>query len=140
VYEIIDNEVIIIEFDSGNYYSLQHTGTDVWRLIERGAGPADIAAQLGGLYNGPPAVIAEAVDRLLGELREENLIVPDEAPVSSDAPFESPPPANRPAFEPPALQKYTDMQELLILDPIHEVDEAGWPTMPADSAAPGRQV
>jgi hypothetical protein len=25
------------------------------------------------------------------------------------------------------LQKFTDMQELLLLDPIHEVDERGWP-------------
>ena len=30
-------------------------------------------------------------------------------------------------FEAPILQKYTDMQDLLLLDPIHEVDEAGWP-------------
>jgi hypothetical protein len=27
----------------------------------------------------------------------------------------------------PVLDKYTDMQELLLLDPIHEVDDAGWP-------------
>jgi hypothetical protein len=25
------------------------------------------------------------------------------------------------------LQKYTDMADLLLLDPIHEVDEQGWP-------------
>jgi hypothetical protein len=27
-------------------------------------------------------------------------------------------------FVPPILQKYSDMQELFMLDPIHEVDEA----------------
>jgi len=26
------------------------------------------------------------------------------------------------------LQKYTDMEELLQLDPIHEVDKFGWPS------------
>jgi hypothetical protein len=30
-------------------------------------------------------------------------------------------------FEKPGLQKYSDMQDLLLLDPIHEVDEMGWP-------------
>jgi hypothetical protein len=25
------------------------------------------------------------------------------------------------------LERYTDMQELLLLDPIHDVDESGWP-------------
>jgi hypothetical protein len=28
------------------------------------------------------------------------------------------------------LQKFTDMQDLLLLDPIHEVDESGWPRVP----------
>ena len=31
------------------------------------------------------------------------------------------------AYEHPVLQKYTDMEDLLLLDPIHDVDEAGWP-------------
>jgi hypothetical protein len=30
-------------------------------------------------------------------------------------------------FEMPKLSKYTDMEDLLALDPIHEVDEMGWP-------------
>jgi hypothetical protein len=25
------------------------------------------------------------------------------------------------------LERYTDMQELLLLDPIHDVDQTGWP-------------
>jgi hypothetical protein len=33
------------------------------------------------------------------------------------------------AFTQPVLEVYTDMQDLLLLDPIHEVDEeAGWPS------------
>jgi hypothetical protein len=27
----------------------------------------------------------------------------------------------------PLLRKYTDMRDLLLLDPIHDVDEQGWP-------------
>jgi len=27
----------------------------------------------------------------------------------------------------PVLERYTDMQELLLIDPIHDVDETGWP-------------
>ncbi len=27
----------------------------------------------------------------------------------------------------PIIEKYTDLEELLLLDPIHEVDESGWP-------------
>jgi hypothetical protein len=31
-------------------------------------------------------------------------------------------------FVTPCLQKYTDMEELLLIDPIHEIDEVGWPS------------
>ncbi len=34
---------------------------------------------------------------------------------------------DRPAFEAPVLESYSDMQDLLLLDPIHDVDDAGWP-------------
>ncbi len=30
-------------------------------------------------------------------------------------------------FEPPKLAKYTNMSDLLMLDPVHDVDEQGWP-------------
>ena len=36
----------------------------------------------------------------------------------------------KPLFESPNLQKYTDMQAMLWLDPIYEVDETGWPNTP----------
>jgi hypothetical protein len=29
--------------------------------------------------------------------------------------------------EPPRLERYTDMKDYFLLDPIHEVDTAGWP-------------
>ena len=29
-------------------------------------------------------------------------------------------------YEAPVLECYTDMQELLLLDPIHEVEETNW--------------
>ena len=35
-------------------------------------------------------------------------------------------------FEFPIIEKFTDMQELLLLDPIHEVDEKGWPHQAAE--------
>ena len=34
----------------------------------------------------------------------------------------------RPAFVAPALTRYTDVKDLLVLDPVHDVDEMGWPT------------
>ncbi len=41
-------------------------------------------------------------------------------------PLADPEPATR-DYEEPKLGKHTDMQELLLLDPVHEVGETGWP-------------
>jgi hypothetical protein len=46
--------------------------------------------------------------------------------------------SGRLSFTHPQLQKYTDMQELLLLDPIHEVEESGWPATACGSASPAR--
>ncbi|MCU1244771.1 MAG: hypothetical protein JWN02_681, partial [Acidobacteria bacterium] len=27
----------------------------------------------------------------------------------------------------PRLERYTDMQEIILLDPVHKVDSQGWP-------------
>jgi hypothetical protein len=49
-------------------------------------------------------------------------------------PFDSPAPIGTAEFHAPVLQVYSDMQDLLLLDPIHEVDATGWP-MPAPAAS-----
>jgi hypothetical protein len=69
---------------------------------------------------------ALAVNDFMDRLLAENLIQVDT--------LEEPLPAAIPAqltypdiFTAPALEKYNDMQDLLLLDPIHETDEQGWP-------------
>lgn len=77
---------------------------------------------------------------LVEELVTEGLLVTGEA--AAVAP-ESPPAApvgERPPFVRPILQKYTDMADLLLLDPIHEVDEQGWPHPRARMGEPGKDT
>jgi hypothetical protein len=80
-------------------------------------------------------LIEGAITALVTELLGEKLIIPRGAPDDSDGPSLEPAsaksdcsePAQPVKFEKCELIKYTDMQELLLLDPIHEVDETGWP-------------
>ena len=79
-------------------------------------------------YQDPKLEIRASIVGLISELLEEELIVPctdlgSVAPVESEVLSRE----GRTEFQRPVLRKFTDMQELLILDPIHEVDEAGWP-------------
>jgi len=132
VFETIDKEVIIIEFDSGNYYSLDKAGADIWNFIDKGESPDDIIEKLIRLYKGNRQDMEIAVHQLIDELEKENLIVTKKIGNSGNSSniseqFETDLETPLPVFEVPTLQKYSDMQELLLLDPIHEVDEKGWP-------------
>jgi coenzyme PQQ synthesis protein D (PqqD) len=131
-HETIDGEAVIINLDSGNYYSLVEVGSFIWSLIEKGASATDLQNSVIGTYQGNATDIDRGVQELLVQLEQENLIVPVDGAEGSDLAQlnEVPAPNNgheKPSFNPPLLQKYSDMQELLLLDPIHDVDDAGWP-------------
>ena len=120
--ESVDGEVLIVHLGTGNYYSARGSGEAIWQMF---AGGATVGEVVGAINGGAPASEASAaVERFLGTLQEEELLRPRSAeapPVAEAQPLA--------AFSEPLLEKYTDMQELLLLDPIHDVDEAGWPNV-----------
>jgi outer membrane protein assembly factor BamB len=129
VAETLDGEATIVDLDNGVYYALNESGTFIWDQLVAGAPVDAIAAALAEAYelNGddPAKVVAELVEQLNGQ----KLIVPGAGPAGG---AEAQPAANGSgrSYSRPQLNTYTDMQELLLLDPIHEVDESGWPNRP----------
>ena len=136
VQDTIDGEVVIVNLKNGSYYSLDKVGADIWSLLERGDPVDRIVEGIAQKYEGAQSEIAGAVQKLVMELQKEELVVPasQNTPPAPGAgvPAQTQPAAQRPRFVAPALQKYTDMQDLLLLDPIHDVDEKGWPTIRTD--------
>lgn len=134
IHETIDGEVIIANLDSGNYYSLDKVGADIWSLMEDSNAVGEVVEKVLEKYEGNGQDMEGAVNKFLAELCDEGIIVSDEAKgpeniEGHDARVETIPKTQRSGFELPTLHKYTDMQDLLLLDPIHEVDEMGWPSM-----------
>jgi hypothetical protein len=78
-------------------------------------------------YNGSAKVIEESLKELLTILQKEGLV---EVTSTKRTVSKSPQPIStgeKLKFVSPVLEKFSDLQELLLLDPIHEVDEEGWP-------------
>lgn len=127
-HEIIDGEAVIINLDSGSYYSLVEVGATVWDLLYQRAPVNEIVATIADKHEGDAADIDRAVRELIAQLQVEGLVVPDESAQPADyLPALSRNGHAKTPFKAPVLQKYTDMQELLLLDPIHDVDDMGWP-------------
>lgn len=136
IHEVFENEVVVVNLDSGRYYCVQDAGADIWHLMLEGQTLGAMAAGLTSRYDASDTEIAEAIGRLCQELCDEGLLVVAEG--AADAPRIVPHEQPRRRFAPPRLQTYTDMQDLLLLDPIHEVDAAGWPRARDDESGPSR--
>lgn len=130
--EIIDDEVIIINLDEGSYYSLLNTGVEIWQSIEKGFSGDEIIQDMIDRYDGNTEEITQGIEALMDELIAEEIIISganlsSEKKQFSSENINSKIEQKKIKFEVPKLQKYTDMQDLLTLDPIHDVDETGWP-------------
>jgi Coenzyme PQQ synthesis protein D (PqqD) len=126
VLETVDEETIIVNLDTGSYYDLNHTGGRLLAALGRGADLDGAVTHLAADYGVDRGALAEAAATLVGRLEEEGIIAAADADPDADRTVNGWAPPAKP-YEAPALSKYTDMQELLLLDPVHEVDGAGWP-------------
>jgi coenzyme PQQ synthesis protein D (PqqD) len=123
VSEVLDGEVIVIHLQSGTYYSMLASGADIWNALLSDHSVEEITDWLGRGAEEERGHIATEVARFVSELVAEKLIL------STDSDQNRRPDdlGTAPAFVTPELHIYTDMQELLLVDPIHEVTEEGWP-------------
>lgn len=123
IYEILDGEAVILNLDEGIYYSLNESGKEIWNSLSAGASFEKAVS----LFEpgGNDQTIRNELAKFIDELIKEKLIVPYEAAHKSEQKT-----YRKMQFETPVLHIYHDMKELLLLDPIHEVDQAGWPVAP----------
>jgi hypothetical protein len=128
VHETIDAESIIIDFDSGTYYSARNAANLIWLLLAEGSSTVYVVQRVVADYAGAPEEIEAAVRGFIAQLAQESLIVEiSNGQHQSTTQAASSTPSGQKPFIHPLLERYTDMQDLLLLDPIHEVDEQGWP-------------
>lgn len=132
--EVIDGEAVIMHLKSGKYYSAAASGGFIWRCIERQQPLDHVATLFAQQYAATPAQATAAVEAFVKQLMAEDLIrEAGSVAIERVGLAEVGDAAARKTFVGPTLNVYSDMQDLLLLDPIHDVDEVGWPT-PATSA------
>jgi hypothetical protein len=125
--EEFDGEFVLINFARGRYFSLRHSAVDVWRQFRNGASPAEVVERARERFALAGDDAREQLARCIQTLIDEDLLCEAEAagPVV-DA-------WSGAAWAAPSVEVYSDLQDLIVLDPIHEVDDAGgWPRRAAD--------
>lgn len=114
--KVIDGEAIILDVTRGAYYSMDGAGAVVWSCVELGLSVPAIARVLAERYEGTADQLQPHVEALTDHLLRENLVVQaGDGSVAGEPP--APPSGPRQTFTAPQLNKYTDMGDLLALDP-----------------------
>ena len=121
--EVMDGELVLVQFESGCYYSTRETGSDAWNLLKLGNTPRQVAEILAAHHRVDTAEVAAGVCAFTEQLVAEQLLVPTETP-ATEASSISPSAAS---YSAPVLEKFDDLAGQLLLDPIHEIDQSGWP-------------
>lgn len=127
--EEFDGEIVAINLDSGIYFSMKAPAS--WIFLDLCAGHS-VQTVLSffnadtNLYAAVDTFIREVV--LAGLLRKRSVTSAPETPPH----LASVPPTD---LVPPILESFGDMQSLLLLDPVHDIDEKlGWPAVPASDS------
>lgn len=125
VCEIFDNEVVAVNLDVGIYYSITGWSAKVWQMIQNGLSIEEMDQILTKFCN-DSVNINESLAKFAQELLDKNLIVLSSSLNKSqaiDLQFEQ-------VDKMPDLliEEFSDMQDILLLDPVHDVDESGWPS------------
>lgn len=126
--EVLDDEVVMIDLLHGIYYNVKGSGAVAWRCVVAGANTDQICQVLAGGAEVDPEM-ATAVGAFVAQLVSEGLVteVTDSTTEVEGVSLPVVDPAT--TFDPPVLERFDDMANVLLADPIHDVDpDKGWPS------------
>lgn len=112
--KVIDDEAIVININTGAYFSLDGVGAAVWTLIETGCNIQQMVTAISEAWDVSPRRVRGDLERLIDQMIETDLV---------NVVGCEPPPAPAPLADPqrdyatPELNIYRDMEDLLALDP-----------------------
>jgi hypothetical protein len=107
--EVFGDEAVVVQLRTGAYYSFDGAATARWTAL------------------GQSATLADLEDD--GSLEEFVRYLAGEELVALSGPLPGGPSEVVDTW--PGIEKFTDMEDLLVLDPIHDIDldGDGWPTV-----------
>lgn len=125
--EVLEGEAVIIDLASGRYHAASGVAATVWEAIAAGSSFSGILAGVERRHSALPHDAVDQIERFIGQLGAAGLVTEGDlgaadVPAGGGA-------AGLPTtpWVAPVLESHDDLEDLLLLDPVHEVTEAGWP-------------
>lgn len=121
--DVADGMAIVINNETGVYYGFNEFATEIFEQLRNGASIEEIISELEKMPNVPQDIVSQ-ITKFAQDLEDKNIFSSAEgngtkARFNSDIAISN-------NYE-LSFQEYTDAQEMLLADPVHEVkEETGW--------------
>lgn len=124
VFESFDGEAVVLNLANGRYFGFSDSGSRVWQALSSGVALEDLVGAAPAGAEQLQAFVSELVEfGLLMQSGQPAQPLPDELAAALAA-----------AQGPFTVTIHDDLADLLIVDPIHEVEEPlGWPAVKQQS-------
>ncbi len=133
--ERLDGETIVIDFESGRFYSFRESAADLLWLISLGIDFELFESVLQRYFsiqdiNELTRDIDSFIETILSLNLIEKIVVNSEIDSAGLSDVELPEDYLRRDWVSPLLVSNDELSDLLKIDPIHDVTESGWPESP----------
>jgi hypothetical protein len=115
--EVMQGEAVLIHLGTGHYYSMDRVGAEIWQMIDGHGSVDEMVVRLSARYGASSDQVRADVNRLVDELLSEHLVCRGDGPRTAATGSAGDPHAAPGCYEPPRLAKYSDMADMLALDP-----------------------
>jgi len=123
--DVFGDEVVLVNLELGIYYSLRGSATPIWIRLYNQYSPSEILADLIQVYQVAEQDLLADINQFFTRLLELKIIENSTATEKKTIDFVAT--ENLIDYASPVLETFSDMQEILLLDPVHDVDKSGWP-------------
>ena len=127
IFEEEDHEVVVVNLLEGTYYYLTGTAAFTWVSLHSGLTVGEVAQAI-EIHTAESDAVSKDIEGFVLRLIELGLVTP-----LTEVPEQSVPTPDvrdylKTDYQIPVIETYSDLQDILLLDPVHDVDESGWPT------------
>jgi hypothetical protein len=126
-FERFENEVVVLNVVEGVYYSFGGAAPLAWPYITAQHTGTIIASVLAPKYGVQADTLFHDLSEFIQRLVYEKILLAAPENISDIDPSQLPSSTEYPGF---LFERHADMEDLLTLDPIHDVDpQKGWPNI-----------
>lgn len=73
IWRVVDDEALLLDTNSGYYFSMNDTATEIWCLLNEGKSIDDVAATISERYEIDSSSVKRDVEELIDNLNKEQI-------------------------------------------------------------------